>query len=83
MPRMHSGRLSNGGPRKGIEADLPSSLQPDAKGCQSFMVCFYSFKQERTCNHTGIKVRKMNHSLQATGASNLFDAELPEKIMQL
>ena len=84
MPCMHSGCLSNAWrcPGKVLKMIQFTFIpQPDAKWFQSSMVHFYSFKQEHTCNHTGIKVRKMNHSLQATGASDLFGAELPEKMI--
>ena len=34
------------------------------------------------CAHAGIEGNKTNHSLQATGASELFHANVPEKMIQ-
>ena len=37
---------------------------------------------ETTCLRAGIEGKKTNHSLQATGASKLFYANVPEKMIQ-
>ena len=37
---------------------------------------------KRMCQRGGIEGHKTNHSLRATGATELFQAEVPEKIIQ-
>ena len=37
---------------------------------------------QRMCQEAGVAGKKTNHSLRATGASQLFQANVPEKIIQ-